>query len=156
MLSLRHGLQPKSQRILDALDRSAAIIEFNLEGRILDVNEQFCRLMGYEPSEIVGQHHSLLVDPAYAASPAYKEFWDKLRSGEFESQEITEKVALIDTLLSQMAHSAREQAGGLSDVNSAVNRMDEVTQQNAEIIAGSTAAAATLEAEAVRMATLMA
>ena len=70
-------------------------------------------------------------------------------------QSVTEKVARIDTLLSQMVLSAQEQAAGLGEVNSAVNRMDQVTQQNASMIAEATGAAATLKNEAGAMASLM-
>ena len=70
-----------------ALDRSLAIIEFTPQGRILSVNANFSAAMGYKESEIVGQHHSLFVDPAFARSPDYKAFWAKLARGEFDAQE---------------------------------------------------------------------
>ncbi|MEW5687121.1 MAG: methyl-accepting chemotaxis protein [Pseudomonadota bacterium] len=72
---------------LDALDRSLAMIEFDLSGTILSANENFCRAMGYELGEIRGRHHSLFVDPEEAASPAYVEFWAKLGRGEFDTRE---------------------------------------------------------------------
>ncbi|WP_168990410.1 methyl-accepting chemotaxis protein [Aureimonas flava] len=77
----------ESDRILAALDRSMAIIEFDLDGRILRANRNFCDLMGYAESEIVGRSHSLFVDAAHAASPEYAAFWAKLRRGEFECDE---------------------------------------------------------------------
>lgn len=69
--------------LLAALDRVQAIIEFDLSGTILKANANFLRTMGYELSEIVGRHHSLFVEPAYAQSPDYRHFWDRLRGGEF-------------------------------------------------------------------------
>jgi methyl-accepting chemotaxis protein len=87
MLSLRHGLQSKARRILNALDQSLAIIEFDPKGFIRAANAEFCNLMGYEAAELLGQHHRLFVDPAYAASPAYAEFWAKLGRGAFDRQE---------------------------------------------------------------------
>ena len=87
MLRLRPSLAQKSQRMIEALDKALAIIEFDPTGKILAANELFCSLMGYKSSEIIGQHHSMFVDPAYAASPAYKEFWIKLGQGTFDSQE---------------------------------------------------------------------
>jgi methyl-accepting chemotaxis protein len=71
--------------ILNAFDRSMAIIRFNLDGTILEVNRNFARLMGYSEKELVGQHHRLLCDPDYAASGAYREFWATLNRGEFIS-----------------------------------------------------------------------
>ncbi|MEM9604004.1 MAG: PAS domain-containing methyl-accepting chemotaxis protein [Pseudomonadota bacterium] len=70
---------------LNALDRSRAIIEFDLEGNVLTANEAFLGEMKYRLADIVGKHHSLFCDAEYAASPAYNQFWAKLRSGEFDT-----------------------------------------------------------------------
>ena len=72
---------------LAALDLSLATIEFDPAGKILSANANFCTAMGYALSEIVGQHHSLFVEPAYAASPEYAAFWKKLARGEFDARE---------------------------------------------------------------------
>ncbi len=72
---------------LTALDRSLAIIEFDPSGKILRANDNFCAALGYALSEIKGRHHSLFVDPAYAASSEYRAFWAKLGRGEFDAQE---------------------------------------------------------------------
>ena len=72
---------------LATLDRSLATIEFDPKGKILTANANFCAAMGYRLEEIVGQHHSLFVEPDYANSPAYREFWDKLGRGEFDARE---------------------------------------------------------------------
>lgn len=73
--------------VLRALHNSLAIIEFDCQGNILDANENFCGAVGYERSEIVGQHHSIFVDPEEASQPAYKEFWESLAAGNFDSGE---------------------------------------------------------------------
>ncbi|MGB0670749.1 MAG: methyl-accepting chemotaxis protein [Rhodospirillales bacterium] len=72
---------------LDALDRSQAIIEFNLDGIILTANANFLGAMGYSLDEIKGQHHSLFVDSAYKTSREYADFWATLKRGEFQSAE---------------------------------------------------------------------
>lgn len=72
---------------LDALGRSLAIIEFDPTGNILCANDNFCHAMGYEPAELVGRHHSMFVDPTYAESPEYREFWSSLGAGQFKSAE---------------------------------------------------------------------
>ncbi len=71
--------------MLHALQRSQALIEFGLDGRIQTANENFLRTLGYSLQEIQGQHHSLFVDPQERASPAYSAFWEKLRRGEFDA-----------------------------------------------------------------------
>ena len=70
---------------LIALDKSQAIIEFSPEGEILAANENFLRVTGYSLEEIKGKHHRFLVDPAYAQSPQYQLFWEKLGRGEYDS-----------------------------------------------------------------------
>ncbi|GGD97910.1 methyl-accepting chemotaxis protein [Aureimonas endophytica] len=80
-------LSTDSRQILAALDLSMATIEFDMDGKILSANKNFCDLMEYAPAEIVGQHHRIFVDPEEARSPAYTAFWDKLRRGEFECSE---------------------------------------------------------------------
>nr|WP_246473074.1 methyl-accepting chemotaxis protein [Pelagibacterium limicola] len=72
---------------LDAVSRSQAIIEFEPDGTIITANENFCRALGYELSELVGKHHRLFVDPAYAASSDYAEFWKRLGSGQYDASE---------------------------------------------------------------------
>ena len=73
--------------ILKALDKSLALIEFELDGTIVDANQNFLGAMGYSITEIRGSHHSLFVDPVYAASNDYRTFWDRLRQGEFFTDE---------------------------------------------------------------------
>ncbi len=76
-----------ADRVLQAMHRSQAIIEFDLNGRILDANQNFCATLGYQLSEIVGQHHRIFVDPAETASPDYRQFWDRLASGQFDRRQ---------------------------------------------------------------------
>ena len=71
--------------IMAALDRSQAVIHFTPDGTILWANDNFCKTLGYSLNEIVGKHHSLFVEPDYAASQDYKDFWNELRSGRFQS-----------------------------------------------------------------------
>jgi len=65
-----------------ALDRSQAVIEFDLDGTIVAANENFLSLFGYALPEIIGKHHSLLVDASEQSSESYREFWKKLAGGE--------------------------------------------------------------------------
>lgn len=72
---------------LAAIQRSQAMISFELDGTIVDANENFLKPMGYTLSEVQGQHHRIFVDEAYRVSPEYKEFWARLRSGEYVTGE---------------------------------------------------------------------
>jgi methyl-accepting chemotaxis protein len=70
---------------LAALDKSQAVIEFQLDGTIITANANFCGALGYDLAEIKGKHHSMFCDPAYAATADYREFWAKLNRGEFQA-----------------------------------------------------------------------
>ncbi|MHB8287224.1 MAG: methyl-accepting chemotaxis protein, partial [Caulobacteraceae bacterium] len=72
---------------LEALDRSLAIVEFSPRGMILWANANFCSVMGYSLDEIKGKHHSIFVEPKYAASLEYTQFWQRLSLGEFDAKE---------------------------------------------------------------------
>nr|WP_172691265.1 PAS domain-containing methyl-accepting chemotaxis protein [Agrobacterium radiobacter]ASK45834.1 chemotaxis protein [Agrobacterium radiobacter] len=73
--------------VLAALSKSQAMIEFDLSGRILTANDNFCRALGYELSEIIGKHHSMFVEPAFVKSADYKAFWSKLSAGQFDQRQ---------------------------------------------------------------------
>ncbi|UUZ51262.1 PAS domain-containing protein [Massilia sp. B-10] len=63
---------------IKAISKSQAVIEFSLDGTILSVNDNFLATTGFEQSEVLGKHHRMFCDPAYAATDAYREFWRKL------------------------------------------------------------------------------
>jgi len=73
--------------VYQALNRVQAIIEFDLDGTIINANENFLGMFGYNLDEIVGQHHRIFCDPGYVESPAYGEFWRKLGQGEYDAAE---------------------------------------------------------------------
>lgn len=72
---------------IQATDRSQAVIEFDLDGRILLANENFLGAMGYSLEEIQGKHHSMFVEADQRDSAEYREFWKTLRSGKFHAGE---------------------------------------------------------------------
>ncbi|WP_211904841.1 methyl-accepting chemotaxis protein [Xanthomonas maliensis] len=79
--SRKRGLQHKA----DAVDRVMAVIEFDLDGRILAVNQNFLSLMGYRLEEVLGQHHRMFVATSDRESESYRQFWDALRRGDFNA-----------------------------------------------------------------------
>jgi methyl-accepting chemotaxis protein len=70
-----------------AIERSQAVIEFNLDGTIVSANQIFLDAMGYSLDEIRGQHHSMFVMPADRNSADYREFWASLNRGEYQAAE---------------------------------------------------------------------
>ena len=69
---------------IKAIDRAQAVVEFDLDGRMLHANQNFLYIVGYPLDKIVGQYHAMLVDKAEAESDAYRAFWAKLARGEFD------------------------------------------------------------------------
>ncbi len=70
-----------------ALSRSQAIIEFTVDGTILDANANFLNAMGYRIEDIRGGHHRMFVGEKVADSPEYRQFWEALARGEFQGGE---------------------------------------------------------------------
>ena len=72
---------------LDAIGKSQAVIEFNMDGTIITANDNFLNTVGYSLNEIQGKHHKLFAEPSYASSHQYKDFWSQLNEGNFDSGE---------------------------------------------------------------------
>ena len=70
---------------VSAINRSQGIIHFDMEGAILDANENFLHVLGYRMEEIRGRHHRCLVDADYADTPDYRRLWDALRDGTYQA-----------------------------------------------------------------------
>ncbi len=64
-----------------AIGKSQAVVEFDMDGKVLAANDLFLKVTGYALAEIKGCHHSIFVEEAERMSPAYKEFWAKLNQG---------------------------------------------------------------------------
>ena len=68
--------------LVDALHQTQAVIEFELDGTIITANKNFLKTVNYELDELVGRHHRIFVEPDYANSAEYKDFWRRLGAGE--------------------------------------------------------------------------
>ena len=75
------------QEQLTAIDKSQAVISFDMDGTILDANANFLQAVGYTLAEIRGQHHRIFAEPSFRDSSAYQAFWATLRRGELQSGE---------------------------------------------------------------------
>jgi PAS domain S-box-containing protein len=73
--------------INNAINKSQGTIEFNMDGTIITANDNFLNVLGYTLKEVKGKHHRMFCEEAYAKSPEYKKFWEKLNRGEFDSGE---------------------------------------------------------------------
>ncbi|PUA44249.1 chemotaxis protein [Pseudomonas protegens] len=71
--------------LLEAIDRSMAVIEFDLQGCVLRANHNFLKTLGYREDQVLGQSHRLFCTPEYARSSDYQQLWARLREGQFQS-----------------------------------------------------------------------
>jgi methyl-accepting chemotaxis protein len=71
--------------VMQAIDRSMAIIEFDLSGTVVRANENFLKVMGYRREEVLGQHHRLFCNPREVQDEAYRGFWAALNRGQYMS-----------------------------------------------------------------------
>ena len=72
-----------NKKLIEALNRSQAVIEFDLDGKIIEANDNFLTTMGYTLDEVKGKHHSLFATEEYKNSADYTQFWHDLRAGKF-------------------------------------------------------------------------
>ncbi len=72
---------------IEAISKAQAVIEFELDGKIVSANENFLSAMGYDLAEIEGKHHSMFVPKDVVNSPEYTAFWKSLGRGEYHSDE---------------------------------------------------------------------
>jgi methyl-accepting chemotaxis protein len=79
-------IHSSAESLRDAINRSQALIEFELDGTIIHANDNFLSLMGYTLEEVQGRHHRIFCDPAEAASTQYQSFWTSLARGDFRSE----------------------------------------------------------------------
>lgn len=81
------SVESNNDLIVTALNKSLAVIEFQPSGTILTANANFLSVMGYRLEEIQGQHHAMFVAEEESKSTEYQQFWQRLRNGEFISDE---------------------------------------------------------------------
>ncbi|MCS3609709.1 methyl-accepting chemotaxis protein [Erwinia rhapontici] len=75
----------EQRAMTNAIQRSMAVIAFDLEGNVKRVNGNFLKTMGYSAGEVIGQHHSIFCLPEVKHSREYEDFWKQLRAGNFVS-----------------------------------------------------------------------
>lgn len=66
----------------EAIALTQASISFSVDGYVTDVNKTFLGALGYTYEEVINKHHSMFCDPEYVKSAQYRQFWEKLGSGQ--------------------------------------------------------------------------
>ena len=70
-----------------AIERVRAIIDYAMDGTILGINAVMLSILGYAREELVGKHHSMLIDGTYASSSEYRTLWQRLNHGQSDAGE---------------------------------------------------------------------
>jgi methyl-accepting chemotaxis protein len=83
----QHSESNSAAAQLAAINRSQAVVEFDMSGGVITANQNFLTVLGYTLAEIQGKHHSMFVEPEMRDSSAYRAFWASLNRGEFQSAE---------------------------------------------------------------------
>jgi methyl-accepting chemotaxis protein len=109
-----------SKKQIDAINRSTALISFNIDGFITDVNSIFLETMGYkgnEKAKVIGKHHSVFVSYEYSKSDEYVKFWESLRKGKFFDGIFERKKVDGSTIYLQASYNpVLDSKGNITDV----------------------------------------
>ena len=109
-----------SKKQIDAINRSTALISFNIDGFITDVNPIFLETMGYnanEKSKVIGKHHSVFVSYEYSKSDEYVKFWESLRKGKYFDGVFERKKVDGSTVYLQASYNpVMDSKGNITDV----------------------------------------
>jgi len=130
-----------SERTLEAIGRSHALIRFTPEGQVIDANKAFLEVMGYRRDAIVGQHHRLFCEPQFAGSDAYQQMWAGLARGEGTSGVVRRVGAEGREVWLQASYSpVLDRRGEVVEVVKVATDITRRKQREAELVDRSTAA----------------
>ncbi len=127
-----------TRQTLQALDKSLAVIEFNLDGTIVKANNKFLSSVGYSLDELVGQHHRIFVSPEEAKSVEYDQFWSKLRRGQTVSGEFLQRAKCGSSVSFQATYTPILNSNGVpigvlkfaTDITENKTRISELQSKN--------------------------
>lgn len=73
--------------MLDALDRSQAVVEFSADGHVLHANENFLSITGFDLSEVKGKSYKIFTPSDEKSMAANRELWQQMKEGNFQTGE---------------------------------------------------------------------
>lgn len=124
----------ENEALIDALIRSTAVIQLNLDGTVITANHQFLTAMGYSLGQITGKHHRIFCTDEEAASPQYVAFWQTLNRGEY----VADRFKRIDSRgnevwLEATYNPVHDAEGKLSNVVKFANVVTEQVARESEV-----------------------
>ncbi len=77
------------QGLIDALNESSYVIEYDLQGKILNVNNKYLNLFGISRESVIGSHHTDNMDLTQKQKKENDQFWEDLKNGKTKKQTTT-------------------------------------------------------------------
>jgi len=125
--------------VINAINKSSAVVEYCVEGRIRNANSNFLKLVGYTLDEIVEKHHSLFVEDKEKRDESYYKFWSEIKNGEYKTGQF-KRIHRDGTIL--WVYSTFNPILGkdgrpykimeiLTDITSTINQQEEIEKKNA-------------------------
>ncbi|TDV63428.1 methyl-accepting chemotaxis sensory transducer with Pas/Pac sensor [Pseudomonas sp. LP_7_YM] len=132
--------ESESRNKLQAIDRAMAVIEFDLDGKIIAANDNLLRLLGYSRQELLGKNHTLLCPPELTRGEQYQDFWRRLNKGEFFNGQYKRVGKHGQTLWLEASYNPVYDAGGTlskivkfaSDVTARIEKHEQDSQSAAQ------------------------
>ncbi|QHT70396.1 PAS domain S-box protein [Rhodocytophaga rosea] len=90
LMQVRDQLESKEAQLssqINAINKSNNILEFDLEGNIIDANDNFLKLTQYTKEEIIGKSYQEFIPEDELQLPANRELWECLQEGQFYTGE---------------------------------------------------------------------
>ncbi|WDH77293.1 methyl-accepting chemotaxis protein [Exiguobacterium marinum] len=84
--------------VLRSIETNMAMIRFDRQRRVVDVNDTFAKAMKYKREEMIGMQHHLFCPSSFVNSPDYPEFWEKLWNGFSFSDKVERENAKGETI----------------------------------------------------------
>lgn len=128
---------------ITAIRRAQAVIEFDLEGNILDANDNFLSVMGYSLEEVVGKHHRMFVQTSEHSTEEYKQFWQNLAAGNVDARVFTRLKKNGDIIWIQASYNPIFDAKGqpvkvvkfATDISDVIDLTDKTSQNMSDVSA---------------------
>ena len=87
--------------LVEALNTSSYVVEYDLDGKIQDVNENYLSLVGLSKNEVIGTHHSANMEFTEKQKAEYEKFWRELRAGKVQKETTKVKIGTKELIFAE-------------------------------------------------------
>ena len=97
--------------LVEALNISSYVIEYDLDGNIQNVNDNYLELLELKKEDVIGTHHSGNVEFTEQQKAEYEQFWKDLRAGKVRRETTKVKVGNKEILFAETYTPIRDADG---------------------------------------------